>query len=88
MLQAQHGTTVTFVLRDYKLCQHHMTSMGGAKMDTLWHFILPRTSGQKARGSHQVNDIRQSLPGWKSHVFSKLKCKSGEEPNVTKHVRK
>lgn len=74
VLQAQHGTTVTafFEIISYvNSLPLTLDETGQMDTDSLMAFVHTCTSGRaKARGSHQVNDIRQSLPGWKSHVFS------------------
>lgn len=74
VLQAQHGTTVTafFEIISYvNSLPLTLDETGQMDTDSLMAFVHTCTSGRaKARGSNQVNDIRQSLPGWKSHVFS------------------
>lgn len=74
VLQAQHGTTVTafFEIISYvNSLPLTLDETGQMDTDSLMAFVHTCTSGRaKARGSNQTNDIRQSLPGWKSHVFS------------------
>lgn len=74
VLQAQHGTTVTafFEIISYvNSIPLTLDETGQMDIDSLMAFVHTCTSGRsKARGNHQTNDIRQSLPGWKSHVFS------------------
>ena len=74
VLQAQHGTTVTafFEIISYvNSLPLALDETGQMDTESLMAFVHTCTSGRaKARGSHQANDIRQSLPGWKSHVFS------------------
>lgn len=74
VLQAQHGTTVTafFEIISYvNSIPLTLDETGQMDIDSLMAFVHTCTSGKsKARGSHQTNDIRQALPGWKTHVFS------------------
>ncbi len=72
--QAKQGTTINafFEIISYvNSLPMTLDETGQLDVEDLMLFVHTCTSGRaKARSSHQVNDIRQSLPGWKTHVFS------------------
>lgn len=72
--QARQGTTVNafFEIISYvNSLPLTLDETGQLEVEDLMLFVHTCTSGRaKARSSAQVNDIRTSLPGWKSHVFS------------------
>lgn len=72
--QARQGTTVNafFEIISYvNSLPMTLDETGQLDVEDLMLFVHTCTSGRaKARSSNQLNDIRSSLPGWKSHVFS------------------
>lgn len=72
--QARQGTTVNafFEIISYvNSLPMTLDETGQLDVEDLMLFVHTCTSGRaKARSSNQLNDIRTSLPGWKSHVFS------------------
>lgn len=72
--QARQGTTVNafFEIISYvNSLPMTLDETGQLEVEDLMLFVHTCTSGRaKARSSSQINDIRTSLPGWKSHVFS------------------
>lgn len=72
--QARQGTTINafFEIISYvNSLPMTLDETGQLDVEDLMLFVHTCTSGRaKARSSNQLNDIRTSLPGWKSHVFS------------------
>lgn len=72
--QARQGTTINafFEIASYvNSLPMTLDETGQLDVEDLMLFVHTCTSGKaKARSSNQLNDIRQSLPGWRSHVFS------------------
>lgn len=72
--QARQGTTINafFEIISYvNSLPMTLDETGQLDVEDLMLFVHTCTSGRaKARSSHQVNDVRQSLPGWRTHVFS------------------
>lgn len=72
--QARQGTTINafFEIISYvNSLPMTLDETGQLEVEDLMLFIHTCTSGKaKARSSHQVNDVRAALPGWRTHVFS------------------